>query len=104
MNHTVPGRILRLVIENSLLLVGGALAALVWANVHEATYQHAAQVLHFVVNDIAMVFFFGLAAKEVFDRARILERVTRLERPRRSSILSRVCGGEARPGSPQGSS
>ena len=57
----------RLIIDNSLLLVAGALAALVWANVALESYEHYAHALEFVVNDIGMVFFFALAAKEVFE-------------------------------------
>lgn len=57
----------RLVIDNSLLLVAGALTALVWANVALPSYEHYAHLLHFAVNDIGMVFFFALAAKEVFE-------------------------------------
>jgi NhaA family Na+:H+ antiporter len=55
------------IIDNSLLLVFGTLAALVWANVDLDGYNHVAHALHFAVNDIGMVFFFALAAKEVFE-------------------------------------
>jgi NhaA family Na+:H+ antiporter len=57
------------IIDNSLLLVFGAVAALVWANVdleHYAAFAHNEWV-HFVVNDIGMVFFFAIATKEVFE-------------------------------------
>lgn len=58
----------RLVIDNSLLLVAGALAALAWANIDYASYDRLTHgPLHFVINDIGMVFFFALAAKEVFE-------------------------------------
>jgi len=57
----------RLVIDNSLLLVAGALAALIWANLDLHGYEHYAHAIHFAVNDIGMVFFFALAAKEVFE-------------------------------------
>lgn len=57
----------RLIIGNSLLLVAGAIAALVWANLDLHTYEHYAHRIHFAVNDIGMVFFFALAAKEVFE-------------------------------------
>ena len=57
----------RLVIDNSLLLVIGAVAALVWANADLESYEHYAHAIHFAVNDIGMVFFFALAAKEVFE-------------------------------------
>lgn len=55
------------VIDNSLLLVGGAVAALVWANVALPSYERFAHALHFVVNDIGMVFFFALATKEIVE-------------------------------------
>jgi NhaA family Na+:H+ antiporter len=64
---TPAATILAFVLDNSLLLVLGALAALVWANVHPASYGSAAHVLEFAANDIGMVFFFALAAKEVFE-------------------------------------
>ena len=58
----------RFIIDNSLLLVAGAVAALVWANVDYASYEHISHGwLHFAANDIGMVFFFALAAKEVFE-------------------------------------
>lgn len=60
-------KIWRLVIDNSLLLILGAVAALVWANLDYEAYEHWAHQLHFPVNDIAMAFFFALAAKEVFE-------------------------------------
>ena len=53
--------------DNSLLLLGGALAGSVWANVDLATYVRLTRPLHFWVNDVGMVFFFALAAKEVFE-------------------------------------
>ena len=55
------------IIDNSLLLVAGAAAALVWANLHHESYEHFAHALHFVVNDIGMVFFFALAMKEIVE-------------------------------------
>lgn len=60
-------RLFRAVIDNSLLLVAGAVAALVWANVDPTNYTYLAHALHFGVNDIAMVFFFALATKEVVE-------------------------------------
>jgi len=60
-------RLASFVLDNSLLLVAGTVAALVWANAAHESYEHVAHALHFVVNDVAMVFFFGLAAKEVFE-------------------------------------
>lgn len=60
-------RFFTLVIDQSLLLVAGTVAALVWANVHLASYTAAAHVLHDAVNDVGMVFFFALATKEVVE-------------------------------------
>ena len=54
-------------IDNSGLLISGALIALVWANVDREGYEHLAHAIHFVVNDIGMAFFFALAAKEVVE-------------------------------------
>jgi NhaA family Na+:H+ antiporter len=54
-------------IDNSGLLITGTVAALVWANIAHDSYEPFAHALHFVVNDIGMVFFFALAAKEVVE-------------------------------------
>jgi Na+:H+ antiporter, NhaA family len=57
-----------LIIDNSLLLVVGTVAALVWANLDYDSYNHFTHgPLHFIVNDIGMVFFFALAAKEIIE-------------------------------------
>ena len=40
---------------------------MVWANLDLASYDTVAHPLHFWVNDVGMVFFFALAAKEVFE-------------------------------------
>jgi NhaA family Na+:H+ antiporter len=58
------------VVDKSLLLVAGTLAALAWANVAPVSYAHAAHALNFAVNDVAMVFFFALAAKEIVEATR----------------------------------
>jgi len=55
------------VLENSLLLIAGTVAALVWANVDHDSYSRVAKGLHFAVNDVAMVFFFALATKEIVE-------------------------------------
>ena len=57
----------RFIFDNSLLLLAGAAVAVVWANVDYASYDAIAHPLHFWVNDVGMVFFFALAAKEVFE-------------------------------------
>ena len=59
--------LVRYVLDRSLLLLIGTAGALVWANVDLASYVRIADALHFIVNDIGMVFFFALAAKEVFE-------------------------------------
>jgi NhaA family Na+:H+ antiporter len=54
-------------LSNSLLMVLGAVIALLWANIDAAGYARFTAPLHFAVNDIAMVFFFGLAMKEIIE-------------------------------------
>jgi NhaA family Na+:H+ antiporter len=51
--------------EYLLLLPIGALIALVWANTLPESYFRTTLRLEFLVNDVAMVFFFGLIMKEV---------------------------------------
>lgn len=58
---------MRFVFDNSLLLVAGTLAAVLWANLDLASYDRLTHTLHFWANDVGMVFFFALAAKEVFE-------------------------------------
>jgi NhaA family Na+:H+ antiporter len=53
--------------DNSLLMVVGAVIALVWANLSPASYERITRPLHFPVNDVAMAFFFGLAMKEIIE-------------------------------------
>lgn len=48
-------------------MVAGAVIALLWANIDYESYEHFTHPLHFAVNDIAMVFFFGLAMKEIIE-------------------------------------
>ena len=59
--------VVRFILDNSLLLLAGTAAAVVWANVNWDSYDVVAHPLHFWVNDVGMVFFFALAAKEVFE-------------------------------------
>lgn len=66
MTHT-SARIVRFVLDNSLLLLIGTAAAIVWANADASSYDTLTHPLHFWVNDVGMVFFFALAAKEVFE-------------------------------------
>jgi NhaA family Na+:H+ antiporter len=55
------------VLDNSLLLLAGTAAAVLWANLDLGSYDAVAHSLHFWVNEVGMVFFFALAAKEVFE-------------------------------------
>jgi NhaA family Na+:H+ antiporter len=66
MAHT-RSRFVRFIFDNSLLLLAGTIVAVAWANVDLGSYDRVAHPLHFWVNDVAMVFFFALAAKEVFE-------------------------------------
>jgi Na+:H+ antiporter, NhaA family len=59
--------VVRFVLDNSLLLLTGTAVAVAWANVDWDSYDAVAHPLHFWVNDVGMVFFFALAAKEVFE-------------------------------------
>lgn len=62
-------------LEFSIPLVAGVIAAIVWANVDPHTYHqlvHGSPFgpdshinLHFMMNDVLMALFFGLAAKEI---------------------------------------
>ena len=60
-------RLARFILDNSLLLLAGTIVAVAWANLDLTTYEHVAHPLHFWVNDVGMVFFFALAATEVFE-------------------------------------
>jgi NhaA family Na+:H+ antiporter len=66
MAHT-RSRLARVIFDNSLLLLAGTIAAIVWANLDLGSYDRMTHPLHFWVNDVGMVFFFALAAKEVFE-------------------------------------
>jgi NhaA family Na+:H+ antiporter len=66
MNQRLQGYI-KFFVENSLLLILGTATGLTWANVSLETYGQISHYLHFVINDIGMAFFFGIAAKEVFE-------------------------------------
>jgi NhaA family Na+:H+ antiporter len=62
-----PAKIVRFILDNSVLLLAGTAAAVVWANLDWDSYDTVAHPLHFWINDVGMVFFFALAAKEVFE-------------------------------------
>ena len=70
----------------SLLLIIGAIIALIWANTNPSSYHHFVEfviwdhapighyhdghrtlTLHYLVNDLLMAFFFAIAAKEVWE-------------------------------------
>lgn len=88
-------RVWNYVSNYSLLLIAGAVIALIWANLSADSYHHFVHfviaedfligeahaegggisrtlTLHFLVNDVFMAFFFAIAAKEVWE-ALILE-------------------------------
>ncbi|MBT8409696.1 MAG: Na+/H+ antiporter NhaA [Alphaproteobacteria bacterium] len=85
-------RVWNFVTNYSILLILGALIALVWANTDPASYHHFVEfelihdfiighahyddtgaveyrslTLHYLVNDVLMAFFFAIAAKEVWE-------------------------------------
>jgi NhaA family Na+:H+ antiporter len=60
-------RALSRAVEFSLALPAGALIALVWANLALDSYERFSHALEFLINDVGMVFFFALAAKEVVE-------------------------------------
>ena len=85
-------RVWNFVTNYSLLLIAGALIALVWANVDAESYhrfvefelihdfivghahydatgqvEYRSLTLHYLVNDVLMAFFFAIAAKEVWE-------------------------------------
>ncbi len=60
-------RIFDFAVEHSLALPLGAIVALLWANTFDESYETFAAALRFAVNDVGMVFFFALAAKEVIE-------------------------------------
>ncbi|HEV8307482.1 MAG TPA: Na+/H+ antiporter NhaA [Methylomirabilota bacterium] len=83
------------VLDPSLLIVVGAAGGLVWANAAPASYAAVSHALHFPVNDVGMVFFFGLAMKEVVEA--VLPGGP-LESPRRAAMpLLAAMGGMLAP-------
>ncbi|MGE3165294.1 MAG: Na+/H+ antiporter NhaA [Planctomycetota bacterium] len=73
MSHHPAPRWRRFLQEYSIPLLGGVVAALLAANLFEEAYEHWIEApiaglglsLHFLVNDVFMVLFFGIAAKEI---------------------------------------
>lgn len=80
-------RVWTIISTYSLLLITGAAAALIWANIAPESYHHIVEMplwtggpfgavgpdgvrvltLHYLVNDMLMAFFFAIAAKEVWE-------------------------------------
>ncbi len=68
---------LETILEFSLPLIVGVIAAVVWANIDGTGYAHAIHwapsgsrfSLDFIVNELFMVLFFGIAAKEITESA-----------------------------------
>ena len=58
---------MRQFVDNSGLLVVGAIGGLIWANIGLDSYERFSHALHFLINDVAMALFFGLATKEVVE-------------------------------------
>lgn len=63
---------LNLLREFSIPLIAGVVIALIWANLAPESYHHLIHArllgpisIHFLTNDIFMVFFFGIAAAEI---------------------------------------
>ncbi len=78
MSHADPSgkrSAIDLLCEFSVPLIAGVLVAIAWANLGHHSYEHLVHWspfghgshynLHFFFNDIFMVFFFGIAAKEI---------------------------------------
>lgn len=79
-------RVWNFVTNYSLLLIAGAITALIWANIDADSYHHFVDfviiddfiighlhdghrtlTLHYLVNDVLMAFFFAVAGKEVWE-------------------------------------
>lgn len=87
--------LVRFILHNSLLLVFGTATAIVWANIDAGSYDAFTHPLHFWVNDVGMVFFFALAAGEVFEA---MQPGGALASPRQSlSPLVAAVGGTVAP-------
>ncbi|MBY6050070.1 Na+/H+ antiporter NhaA [Vannielia litorea] len=103
-------RVWNFVANYSLLLIAGALIALVWANINAESYHHFVEfviwdhapighlhdghrtlTLHYLVNDVLMAFFFAIAAKEVWE-AVILENGSLRGRKAATPLIATVGG------------
>ena len=79
-------RVWNFITDYSILLITGAVIALIWANIDHASYHHFVEyviwdhapighfhdghrtlTLHYLVNDVLMALFFFIAAKEVWE-------------------------------------
>ncbi len=74
MSHSTSPRIIRLLREFSIPLIGGVVLALLWVNFSPDTYHKAIQTqfagpisVNFLVDEIFMAIFFGIAAVEITD-------------------------------------
>lgn len=86
---------MRAFLDNSGLLIVGTALALVWANLAHDSYERVSDALHFIVNDIAMAFFFAMATKEVVEAT---APGGALHSPRRSALpLVAAVGGMVGP-------
>lgn len=76
MKKQAKNRVIRFLLENSAFLIIGAAIGLIWANIDHKSYEyikdtpafyinHVPVSLHFLINDLAMAFFFLLAGKEI---------------------------------------
>jgi len=94
-------RLTQFTLNNSVLLILGAVTALIWANVEAEGYQRFIHLrllgadLRFLTNEILMAFFFALAGKEIWEA--MLPRGP-LHEPRKSiAPLAATVGGMAVP-------
>lgn len=55
------------VLDSMLMLPLGCLVALTWANIEPLSYYRASHALAFWVNDVGLVFFFGVMTRNVVD-------------------------------------
>ena len=73
--HGEKSSFIHLLQEFSIPLIAGVLVSVVWANIEPHSYHHLIHWspfgghshynFHFLMNDIFMAFFFGIAAKEI---------------------------------------
>jgi NhaA family Na+:H+ antiporter len=60
-------RLSQFALEHLLLLPLGAAIALLWVNIWPESYYRSTYAIAFIVNDVAMTFFFALMTKEVIE-------------------------------------